>query len=1699
MSEQRFVVVGAKIRCTGMVGTSESELISGSSGETVNGAVLVTHKDIEFSPHFEKCEKTEEPCVPDIEDGQWIGYCTRNQSNGNYRLPVNDVYMFCRKGPGLLYITDDGETPASSNRDVLSLIRLGRSILVNAFDGDPVNMATGNFIYSHTDLHIGGTVPLSFKRFYNSQSRYKGALGEGWTHNYEIKIIKDLLSNDVSILFDDGRQERFWTDIGGAYVPFEESGASLTRLEKQGGYLLEYPNKSSYYFDEEGKIILHKDVLGNYTKYFYDGRLLNRVSSISGELYFFYESKELYSIAPVGKVKKNHASEERLIMVRDHSGREIQFKYDYIAFNTYVLSACIDTRGNSYQYFYDNMRFAKLINKDGVCVLKNEYDVEDRIIKQSYADDSVMEFEYDAHGNVTFTERNGSRMIYEKDRIYRTTAIKYPNGWERFYYNDKNQVVKIIDRNSNKADMKFDEQGNLISITNFLGSTTEYDYGSKSQLEKIAVDGHKKNQMKYDEKGNLLTIEDALEQKTTIAYTENQLPEKITRADGSTVQLFYDERRNIIQIVDGIGICYKYQYDSLNRVIKAMDGNENETNFQYDTEGNITAVKNALGDIRTYTYNERNLMTEFIDFDGGSTKREYGFLDYPTKIIDKLGRETRFFYDSMWNLAKITEPNGAEVIYKYNLENQLESIQKPDKSMIQYEYDRNGNRTSMIDEEGYQVRFVYDALNQLIEVFGEEGLRYYYTYDANGKVINITDALGNTVSFVYDVAGQLIEERNPLGENRIYTYTPLGDVSTITDEAGRQTRYEYKPGGQLLKIYHPDKTSESFAYDNNGNIKFYTNRIGNKKEYHYDLLNRIIKMETILPGEISKNEKKRSSKSFTYDAVGNVTTVTDEEGYVTTYEYTLTGKLSKAIDYLGSEVIYDYDCCDRLVEIRHFDKALLEKGKVVDYDIDFKQVVEMNKGGGGVRATQYQRNIIGQIEKVTDAFGKSDEYRYDGKGQLVEKLDKDGYLTKYGYTPHGDLSYIQYADGKEAQMSYDPLRRLKQVKDWLGTTDITYDKLGRVVEVSNHNNHMVRYDWGTGNIKKRITYPDGKEIKYEYDDLLRLEKVIDGDRETSYRYNHLGYLVEKRYPNNFYTEYEYEHTGRLKRFSHKSLEKYLDSYVFDYDSKGNKIRIEKNREGLPEESERMGRYLYKYDALNRLQEVYHGEELLKAYSYDGYGNRTSMVEKDKVKDYVYNPLNQLVSISEGDVHQSYSYDNRGNLVKIHKNSNLSHQYHFGSLNRLEEVINHEKQLGATYRYNGLGHRTGKTEGRITESVLFQTPYALAESLGKIGLSSTKEIDDVLDITKQYNNLLQRKENQDITSFIWDLNVLSFNDGASGYQQYLQDELGSPIRLVDDKDMEQEVFRYDDFGQLIEGDIASNQPFTYTGYQVDHAAETYYAQAREYDPKTSRMISEDPYWKNYNPNNTIVPNINAIIESNNLYVYASNNPIRFTDPLGLWSKDGHERLTRTALFLMGVMRPDLAGMFYLHADFIVLGNRTIDYDYPAWWVFGDNQSRHFNKNAVGWDSRIVWWAYYFGHAMMAWRIADLRDNHNAIMSQLFIPSFLTRSGQADRERALVYVGRGLHSIQDMGAHLDFGVSSNYRIIFNITPVHRVQGEGLSVIRNAIFDNPRYDVFRDSNGNWQSRDSGSAYGSDRWANSINDTKNYLIRFYEEIGVW
>ena len=1312
------------------------------------------------------------------------------------------------------------ENAATAVEKLMANIK-GAETICHAFSKDPVNLSTGNFIYDRTDLEVGGREPFVFRRFYNAINGREGVLGKDWNHNYEVHL--EFTDGEAVLLREDGKEERFFWEKD-RYLSLFASEGVLEKAEE--GYTYRTREQKVYRFDREGMCLETETLLGGRVTFTYETEApfrLVKAEKDTGEFFAF-----------------SYGADGMLERVEDHTGRCLSYQYQ-----GGLLKEVRLPDGNTFRYGYTPQgKLEQVENQRGIVTVENFFDEEHRTTLQKFPDGTQMSYVYDAEKKtVELTERNGSRVTYVHDDKYRDVKHIHSNGEERFAYNQNNQKTLYVDRLGNKTQYAYDPAGNLVRVIDALGNKTEILYGKKNQPTGIKINGKDKLCGEYDAQGRLVKTRDALGNEVEITYTASGWPQTIQQADKSRISLSYDAKGNITAIEDALGNVTRYAYDALNRMVESTDGKGNVTKYAYDVMGNVTYVENAEGNCQSYEYNASGKVTKVTDFDGASIQREYNVLNRPSKIIDKEGRETLLTYDSMWNLARVTAPDGARTTYLYNEENLLSRIKYADGAVVRYTYDANGNRIGEEDENGAKTTFVYDALGRVVEVNGEEGLHYAYRYDGEGNLIEAEDALGNAVSMEYDGNGNLLKETNALGESRCYTYTPLGDVESITDEAGRTTCYQYQKGGLLEKIQYSDGTEEAFTYDANGNLENHILATGFVLTYGYDSMDRIT--------EITGSEGEK--KSYTYDALGNVTSMTDGEGNTTRYAYTLSGQLAKVTDALGNETQYRYDACDRLIEICQYGEKA---------DQEFLEAEERNRRGRRCQVTRYHRDIRGQITEVTDAMGQKETYTYDKKGQLLGKLDKEGYLTKYAYTKQGDLSGIQYADGREVKLSYNPLRQLTEIQDWLGSTKITPDALGRAEKVQYPDGREVSYTYGKAGERRSLTYPDGKTVFYGYDEQFRLSELKEGDSIITYGYDPVGRLCEKQFPNGTKTTYRYDRKDQVTELVHRDKEGILDRYTYLYDLLGNKTGITKERRGLEQES---GSYTYGYDALGRLSEIQKDGKVQTQYGYDAFGNRIWKEESRERTSYQYNDLNQMVSERQGEIRKEYGYDKRGNLTSILENGTWKKQYVYGAINRLEEAVDAAGKQ-ARYQYNGLGHRVGKQEGVLPKEKLEKL-----DPQSRIGMEigNSRQITYTLDLTRQYYNLLERTEENRSQRYFWDGNVAVYEEnGERNY--YLQDELGSPLRIEDSAGNLRESYGYGAFGEDLYQNQGEIQPFGYTGYQRDEIAGTYYAQAREYLAENGRFAGQD-----------LIVGFMDLPFSMNRYSYCFNAPMVLVDLDGEW--------------------------------------------------------------------------------------------------------------------------------------------------------------------------------------------------------------------------
>ena len=113
--------------------------------------------------------------------------------------------------------------------------------------------------------------------------------------------------------------------------------------------------------------------------------------------------------------------------------------------------------------------------------------------------------------------------------------------------------------------------------------------------------------------------------------------------------------------------------------------------------------------------------------------------------------------------------------------------------------------------------------------------------------------------------------------------------------------------------------------------------------------------------------------------------------------------------------------------------------------------------------------------------------------------------------------------------------------------------------------------------------------------------------------------------------------------------------------------------------------------------------------------------------------------------------------------------------------------------------------------------------------------------------------------------------------YHNDALGSPVALTDSSGNVVWRTDYEPFGNLATLTETLANTHQFIGKEVDGETSLHYLGARFYDGSLGRFLSIDPALLRGRP-----PSAKTIPQRLNLYVYATNNPYRFFDPLGKYT-------------------------------------------------------------------------------------------------------------------------------------------------------------------------------------------------------------------------
>ena len=1089
--------------------------------------------------------------------------------------------------------------------------------------GDPVDTATGNYVYQRRDLEIAGIgLPLRFDRAYNSRvasepDAVPAPLGYGWSHSYQARK-SEKPDGTIRITWGDGRTETFSPDGSGGYTP--QYGVFDTLTDNgDGTFSLEKRDRTVYDFDTGGRLAAITDKNGNTLALAYSGANLTGITDTAGRL-----------------ITLDYDPSGRITQITDPIGRTVQYAYDA---NGDLIEAT-DPNGNVTAYTYDaEHQILTVVDPRGNTIVSNTYDAANRVVTyQTDAKGNPTYYSYQELDRVTtITDALDGVTVHHHDELLRLVKEEDARGGASLYvYDDRGNRTQVTDKNGNVTQYQYDERGNVIQKTDALGNVTEitYDAGDNPLTRTDALDNV--TEFAYDANGNLIETTDALDQVSTITYDSRGLPLTVTDPLSNVTSNTFDAEGNLTEVTDALGNATSYTFDAVGRRLTATDALGRVTSYSYDANDNLLSVTDSLGNSVTHSYDANDNKTGTTDRLGRTTTRVFDEKDLLVSEADALVNAVTYTYDALDRRLSRTDRHGNTTQYAYDAVGNLIETTDPLGNITAFTYDLNGNRLSRTDARGHTTTTSYDALNRRIRVKDALGNAVLTDYDALGRETRITDPGGRVTEHVYDALGRRTQTTDPAGGITQLAYDANGNRISRTDANGHTTTFTYDALNRVTAVTDPLGHTTQTTYDAVGNRLAVTDALGHTRQIGYDALNR----------PVSRTDALGHTETTGYDAEGNVLASTDANGQTTSFAYDALDRLTQVTDAAGGTVLYAYD----------------ENGNRLS----------MTDPNGNV--TTYAYDALNRRTTMTEPLGHVTSLVYDAVGNLIEKTDPKGQVIGYTYDVLNRRAGIDYPSDPDVTFGYDAVGNLLSMTDGLGTTTHTYDLLDRRTSTTDPFGQVVGYGYDAVGNRTSLTYPGAKTVTYAFDAADRLATVTDWlGNVTTYSYDDANRLIGTVNANGTTADYTYDAADRLTSLANaKSDGTVINAYSYTLDPVGNHLseeRTEPLSPAVPAET-----VTDSHDAENRLM-TSNGV----ANSFDANGNMTAKGSDS----YVYDQANRLVETQIGGTVTEYQYDALGNRYSRNRDG-IETRFVLDTNTSLTSVLIDTDSAGTPLAYNVYG-------------------------------------------------------------------------------------------------------------------------------------------------------------------------------------------------------------------------------------------------------------------------------------------------------------------------------------------------------------------------------------------------------------------------------
>ncbi|MFZ6646154.1 DUF4214 domain-containing protein [Undibacterium sp. TJN25] len=712
-----------------------------------------------------------------------------------------------------------------------------------------------------------------------------------------------------------------------------------------------------------------------------------------------------------------------------------------------------------------------------------------------------------------------------------------------------------------------------------------------------------------------------------------------------------------------------------------------------------------------------------------------------SQTIDPAGHVTEYQYDGAGNLIEATQYNttiDTSVLNKDSLPQDLSSIASTDDRSTFYYYNLDNQKIGLVDAGGDVTQFKYDDAGRLVETIrfatqisnasiasdfasllpavdpaDQHTLGFY---DGEGRLIGSIDAENYLTEFSYDQNGNLVRTTRYATaiSAPVDAGADLDDLRPAVNSKDETSSNSYDALNRLVSSTNAEGTVSTYQYDVAGNLRAatvaYASIDAKTVNQRFDQMGRVTGVLSpqgsalLVAGQTPAQVEAiwaQYSTTYTYDAAGRKTSMTDANGNKTRYYYDQIGHLTHTINALGEVQEQRYNALGQLTDTIQYGTRLTNlasfNGGLTDSIFLTALAAIADPSLDSVNSVSY--NLDGTIATTTDALGNVTSYGYDSFGEQTSiawqpDIYSPAVVTDIAYDKRGlETDEVQDVDGRgvTTHVDYDAFGRpiLSIDANW-NITQRSYDRLGRTVRITDpamdasNGATSTSYDA----FDRVLTQTDlrGNTTSYSYDDAARSVSITTPDQVTvTTVHNREGQTQSVRDGNGKTTTFVYDTNGDLQ-----ATNRPLSSADNFYDKVGNLIQtVDGNGNAVN----------YAYDAANRVLTRTvdpSGLNQVTSYSYDAEGRRISVTDANHVvTQFQYDLKGQLVQqiVDPGQLNlvTQFNYDSQGNTIEVTDANGIVTQYTYDSQGHRSRQNIDPEGLGliTDYFYDSNGNVTNR--------------------------------------------------------------------------------------------------------------------------------------------------------------------------------------------------------------------------------------------------------------------------------------------------------------------------------------------------------------------------------------------------------------------------